>query len=308
MEAKVIRDFFISLFIKILLWAESGDGDIHGGNSPAFRGGSVGDCDGDWKRGAGAITLMILSNVPQKHCLSNEGKLVPLVDINQKELGKVMVIFAHPDDAEGNCGGTTAKWVREGKVVYYLVLTNGDKGSWDLSMTSEKLAKIREKEQEAAAKVLGVSKVIFLGIPDGELEVSLSLRKEISRLIRLHQPSFIFTHDPWKPYQIHPDHRATGFLALDAAVAARDHLYYPDQLPQGLKPCRVKECYLFGTESPDFWVDISECIELKLQAVRCHQSQGLASREVQERIRNRALEVGKIKGFLYAEAFKRIVM
>jgi len=228
--------------------------------------------------------------------------------MNQKEHEKVMVIFAHPDDAEGNCAGTTANFVKEGKVVYYLVLTNGDKGSWDLSMTSEKLAQVREKEQESAAKVLGVSKVIFLGIPDGELEVSQPLRKEIARLIRLHQPSIILTHDPWKPYQVHPDHRATGFLALDAAVAARDHLYYPDQLAQGLEPCRVKECYLFGTESPDFWVDISESIELKLQAVRCHQSQGLTTREVRERIRNRALEVGKVKGFLYAEAFKRIVM
>jgi len=219
-----------------------------------------------------------------------------------------MIIFAHPDDAEGNCGGTTAKWVGEGKIIYYLVLTNGDKGSWDLSMTSERLAQIREKEQEEAAKVLGVSKVISLRIPDGEIEVSLALRKEIARLIRLYQPSIILTHDPWKPYQIHPDHRATGFLALDAAVAARDHLYYPDQLAHRLKPCRVKEIYLFGTESPDFWVDISECMELKLQAARCHQSQGLTSREVQERIRNRALEVGRTKGCLYAEAFKKIVL
>jgi LmbE family N-acetylglucosaminyl deacetylase len=228
--------------------------------------------------------------------------------MNPKEPEKVMVIFAHPDDAEGNCGGTTANWVREGKIVYYLVLTNGDKGSWDLSMTSEKLAQIREKEQEAAAKILGVSKVIFLRIPDGELEVSLPLRKEIARLIRLHEPSIILTHDPWKPYQVHPDHRATGFLALDAAVAARDFLYYPDQLAQGLKPCRVQEIYLFGSESPDFWVDISEGIELKLQAARCHQSQGLTSREIQERIRNRALEVGKTKGYLCAEAFKKIVL
>ena len=163
-----------------------------------------------------------------------------LIDMNQKVLEKIMVVFAHPDDAEGNCGGTTAKWAREGKVIHYLVLTNGDKGSWDLSMTSEKLAQIREKEQEAAARVLGVSEVIFLRIPDGELEVSQPLRREVARLIRLHQPSVILTHDPWKPYQVHPDHRAAGFLALDAAVAARDHLYYPDQLAQGLRPCRVK--------------------------------------------------------------------
>jgi LmbE family N-acetylglucosaminyl deacetylase len=221
---------------------------------------------------------------------------------------KVMIIFAHPDDAEGNCGGTTAKWIKEGKIIHYLVLTNGDKGSDDLSMTSGKLAEIREKEQEAAAKILRVSGLTFLRVPDGELDVSPHLRKEITRIIRLHQPAVVFTHDPWKLYQLHPDHRVGGFLALDAAIAARDHLYYPDQLAQGLKPFRVKEVCLFGTDHPDFWVDTSETIEVKLQAVRCHVSQGLTSQEVQERIRNRALEVGKSKGYLYGEAFKKIVM
>lgn len=221
---------------------------------------------------------------------------------------KVVVIIAHPDDAEGNCGGTTAKWTREGKIVHYLVFTNGDKGSDDPSMTSERLAGIREKEQGAAAKILGVSGVTFMGIPDGELEVSPHLRKEITGIIRLHQPAAVFTHDPWKPYQLHPDHRAAGFLVLDAIIAAHDRLYYPDQLAQGLNPCRVKEIYLFGTDSPDFVVDISETIELKLQAVRCHESQGLTAREVQERIRNRASEVGKAKGYFYGEAFKRIKM
>jgi len=222
--------------------------------------------------------------------------------------GKVIIIFAHPDDAEGNCGGTAAKWAREGKVIQYLVLTNGDKGSWDLSMTSEKLAGIREKEQEAAAKILGVSAITFLRVPDGELEASQPLRKEVTRLIRLHQPGTVFAHDPWKPYQAHPDHRAAGFLSMDAVVAARDHLFYPDQLAQGLRPCRVKEVYLFGTESPDFWVDISETIEIKLQAVRCHESQGLAAPQIQERIKNRASEVGRAKGYSFGEAFKKMVM
>jgi LmbE family N-acetylglucosaminyl deacetylase len=221
---------------------------------------------------------------------------------------KVMIIFAHPDDAEGNCGGTTAKWAREGRIIHYLLLTNGDKGSWDLSMTSERLAGIREKEQEAAAKILGVSGVTFLRVPDGELEASQSLRKEVTRVIRQHQPTVVFTHDPWKPYQTHPDHRAAGFLALDAVVAARDHLFYPDQVARGLKPCRVKEVYLFGTDNPNFWVDISERIELKLQAVRCHESQGLTSQEVQTRIRNRASEVGGAKGYTFGEAFKKIAM
>ena len=235
-------------------------------------------------------------------------RVKPVSNTKKEQTEKVMIIFAHPDDAEGNCGGTTAKWAREGKVVHYLVLTNGNKGSDDLFMTSEKLVKIREKEQEKAAKILGVSGVTFLRVPDGELEVSLSLRREVTRLIRTYQPAIVFTHDPWKPYQFHPDHRAAGFLTLDAVVAARDHLFYPEQQSQGLSPCRVKEVYLFGTDYPDFWVDIGETVNLKLQAVRCHRSQGLTSQEVQNRIKNRALEVGKIKGYLYAEAFKKIAM
>jgi len=228
--------------------------------------------------------------------------------LDNEDSKKGMVIFAHPDDAEGNCGGTTAAWAREGKVIHYLVLTNGDKGSWDLSLTSEKLAEIRKREQEAAAKVLGASGVTFLGVPDGFLEVSPPLRKEITRLIRLHQPAFVLAHDPWKLYQVHPDHRAAGFLAVDAVVAARDHLFYPDQLAQGLRPCRVKDVYLFGAEHPDFWVDISETVEVKLQAVRCHESQGLTAPQIQERIRNRAAEVGRARGYLFAEAFKKLAM
>ncbi len=219
---------------------------------------------------------------------------------------KALVIFAHPDDAEGSCGGTTAKWVREGKTIHYLVITNGDKGTDDPSMTSVRLAGIREKEQEAAAKVLGVSDVTFLRVPDGELENSLLLRREIVRLIRRHQPDIIFTHDPWRLYQLHPDHRATGFLALDAMIGAGDRLHYPDHWGEGLKPWRVQEALLFGTEDADFWVDVSESFELKLQAVRCHQSQGLHSPAVQERIRNRASETGKTRGYLYGEAFKKI--
>ena len=240
--------------------------------------------------------------------VSAHGKLILVSRTDKNQPEKIIVIFAHPDDAEGNCGGTTAKWVREGRIIHYLVLTNGDKGSDDPSMTSAKLVGIREREQEAAAKVLGVSGVTFLRIPDGELEASLSLRQEVTSIIRLHQPNIVFAHDPWKLYQLHPDHRAAGFLALDAVIAAQDRLYYPDHLTQVVSPCRVKEIYLFGTDFPDCWVDISESIEIKLQAVRCHESQGLTAKEVQDRIRNRAMEVGKIKGYRYGEAFKKIAM
>jgi LmbE family N-acetylglucosaminyl deacetylase len=128
--------------------------------------------------------------------VSAHGKLILVSRTDKNHPEKIIVIFAHPDDAEGNCGGTTAKWVREGRIIHYLVLTNGDKGSDDPAMTSAKLVGIREREQEAAAKVLGVSGVTFLRIPDGELEASLSLRQEVTSIIRLHQPNIVFAHDP----------------------------------------------------------------------------------------------------------------
>ena len=155
---------------------------------------------------------------------------------------KALVIFAHPDDAEGSCGGTTAKWVREGKTIHYLVITNGDKGTDDPSMTSVRLAGIREKEQEAAAKVLGVSDVTFLRVPDGELENSLLLRREIVRLIRRHQPDIIFTH---YRNDLHQDHRLISDLTWNTF---RNHLILEYEVPK----------YDGGLGSPNYFVHLSE--------------------------------------------------
>lgn len=218
-----------------------------------------------------------------------------------------MVIFAHPDDAEGNCGGTVAKWATEGKLIFYLCLTNGNKGSNDLLMTMEKLAVIREQEQREAAKKLGVSEVIFFGANDGELEYSLENRKKITRIIRKYQPDIVVTHDPWKHYQLHPDHRIAGFIALDSVVAARDHLFFPEQIKEGLNLCRVKEVYLFGSETPDTCIDITSTIELKIDSIKCHKSQISQHPEIEMRVRNWAKKQGETGGMDYAEAFKRIV-
>jgi len=218
-----------------------------------------------------------------------------------------LAIQAHPDDVDFSCGGTVAKLVRDGHEVHYLSATSGNKGSHDRNMTAERLTEIRECEQEEAARRLGVASCTFLRHNDGELEVNLSLRGEVCQVLRRVRANAILTFDPWRPYQMHPDHRAIGITALDAIIAARDHMFFPEQLGDGIDISRVHEVYLFGTAEADHWVDISETIELKIHAATAHASQirgDLAERA--ERQRARAREIGRPQGIEYAEAFKRL--
>jgi len=218
-----------------------------------------------------------------------------------------LAIQAHPDDVDFSCGGTVAKLVRDGHEVHYLSATSGNKGSHDRDMTAERLTEIRECEQEEAARRLGVTSCTFLRHNDGELEVNLSLRGEVCQVLRRVRANAILTFDPWRPYQMHPDHRAIGITALDAIIAARDHMFFPEQLRDGLDISRVHEVYLFGAAEPDYWVDITDTIELKIQAATAHESQIRGDlTERAERQRARAREIGQPHGIEYAEAFKRL--
>ncbi len=221
---------------------------------------------------------------------------------------RVMVIFAHPDDAEVQCAGTIALWGEAGKKITYVVLTKGDKGTQDPSLAGEKLVSQRQQEQLQAATELGVGKVIFLQNDDGELEVNLERRRLLTRIIREYQPEVLITHDPWMRYQLHPDHRASGTLALDAVISARDLLYFPEQIQEGLKSCRVKRVLLFASDQPDFWVDIARTMDKKIKALGHHQSQVVQWRQWQEWMRKRAQDAGASQGLKYAEPFKRLVL
>jgi LmbE family N-acetylglucosaminyl deacetylase len=185
-----------------------------------------------------------------------------------------MIVAAHPDDPEFGVGGTVGKWNREGIRVVYVICTNGDKGSSDPDMTSESLAEIRMQEQLAAARVIGVNDVVFLGYGDGELEDSSVFRGQVVRLIRKYRPDTVVTHDPYRKYMSHHDHRVTGQVTLDAIFPyARDHLFYPEHREEGLTPFKVKEVLLSGSEDPNYFVDIAESFDLKTRAILCHVSQ-----------------------------------
>ena len=222
---------------------------------------------------------------------------------------RALVIVAHPDDAEFLCAGSVARWVSEGWEVGYVLVTSGDKGSRDEEMTSERLAKIREEEQRAAAKVLGVSTCVFLGYPDGFVEDTAELRGELVREIRRFKPDVVVTWDPYRIGHNHRAHRLTGQAALDAAYPlSRSHLYYPEQIAEGLEPHRAKEALLAGSDRANYHVDVSDFFRKKMKALRCHKSQlgRYPFSEVRKRVRQRMAEVGKEAGFKLAEAFHRL--
>ena len=222
---------------------------------------------------------------------------------------QVLVVTPHPDDAEIGAAGTIARWTREGKDVIYVVCTSGDKGSSNVTVKSQELAQIREKEQMAAARVLGVREVIFLRLPDQGLEDTPEFRKEIVRLIRLYRPDTVVTADPYRRYIWHRDHRITGQVTLDAIFPyARDHLAYPDLLEEGLQPHKVTEVLCWSAaEGINYRLDITDTFDIKMTALICHQSQvghRLPS-EIEARMRERATQMAKGENFELAEAFHR---
>ena len=226
--------------------------------------------------------------------------------------GRVMVIAAHPDDPEFLAGGTVARLAKEGREVTYVVVTNGNKGSGNRRVTSEQLAPIRQEEQRRAARALGVERVEFLGYEDGELEDTRDLRRDVTRQIRQWRPGMIITLNPQHTYTNFPawhrDHRITGRVVLDCVYPlARDHLSFPELLPE-YEPHKVHEVYLIQWEQPRLVIDITDTMDLKLEAIRCHVSQVNDVTAVEARMRARAAATGKEKGYSYAEGFDHIVV
>ncbi|MCC7366662.1 MAG: PIG-L family deacetylase [Dehalococcoidia bacterium] len=231
---------------------------------------------------------------------------------NEYVPASAMCVVAHPDDTEFLFAGTVAKWTQAGADVTYVIVTKGDKGSADPEMTPSRLTEIREAEQRAAARILGVRACLFLGYEDGYLEPTLGLRRDITRLLRRYRPEVLMTFDPETRffggvYPNHPDHRAAGDAAIDAMFpSARDRLTFPELLADGLEPHNVKQLWLGSSAQSNFWVDITPTIELKMEAMRAHPSQ-FGEDMVQFGAEMARMQAAS-QPFDYAETYRRIVM
>ena len=224
---------------------------------------------------------------------------------------RVLVVTPHPNDAEIWCGGALAAWINQGAEVHYLLCTDGSRGADQPGITPEELAAMREQEQMEAARVLGVVNVVKLGHPDGELEDTAEFRREIVRQIRLIRPDTVVSSEPYRRnFSWHRDHRVTGQVALDAVFPyARDHLHFGELwAEEGLEPHKTGTMLFWGAEQPNVFVDISDALEQKIQAVRANRSNlaGRSEDEVVELVRQRARATGAENGHQYAEAFRRV--
>ena len=223
-----------------------------------------------------------------------------------------MSIHAHPDDQEFSIGGTLARWARAGCEIVSVTITSGDSGSNDPGKDEshkQELAKLREVEQHSANQVLGVKEAVFLRYPDGELEPTIALRKDLTRIIRKFKPDVVVTGNPeaWfygNEYVNHPDHRAAAQAACEAVFpSAGTRLIFTDLLKEGYEPYNVKKLYVHGTDKPDTWVDISETIDIKVKALQQHASQ-VPVDEVEKWMKDWAKEDAKDKDFEYAESYR----
>ena len=221
---------------------------------------------------------------------------------------RALAVAAHPDDNEFGCAGTVAKWADAGCDVTYVIATDGSKGTWSREQSPAELVPIREREQRAAGDALGVGRVVFLRHTDGELENTLDLRRELAGWIRRLRPVVVLTHDPWRRYLLHPDHRAIGMAVCDGVVAARDHLFYPEQVATGVDAWRPELILLYQTDTPDHVEDITATFDRKIDALRAHASQHVSTMgedfdAFMDRMRTRAADMGGPAGFDAGEAF-----
>lgn len=221
---------------------------------------------------------------------------------------------AHPDDADIMAGGSMARWIDEGDDVHLVLFTRGDKGHDDPDLAAERVAEIREREQQAASAILGVQQLTFLDFEDGELAwAGPALAETATRLIRAHRPETVVTHDPfagapgYRVPQLHPDHRAVGAAVVDACYfRAPGPLFHPAHRAAGLASHRVREVLLIMSSHVDHVIDISATFDRKVQAVRAHASQFGSHADVAGFLRRLPERFGIAGGQGLVEGFKRL--
>jgi LmbE family N-acetylglucosaminyl deacetylase len=234
--------------------------------------------------------------------------------VDDAEVARILVIAAHPDDVDFGQAGTVATWTDAGIEVVYCIVTNGDAGGSDVSVSRADMAVLRQAEQVAAAKCVGVNDVRFLGYPDGRVEASLDLRRDLARVIRHVRPDRVTCPSAERNYAriptSHPDHRAVGSAALDAVYPdARNPFAFPELAAEGLEPWTVHQVWISGGPQPDRFVDITDTFDRKIAALRAHESQTGQMDNLADMLRgwlSRAAEMGGLPEGRLAEAFQVI--
>ena len=227
---------------------------------------------------------------------------------------RVVVFGAHPDDLDWGSGGTVAVWARQGREIYYVLATSGENGrdhQHGERLSAADMAERREAEQRRAASILGVKETFFLGQPDGKVEATLAFRDQIVNVLRRLRPHIVISLDPglWafdNFHMYHPDHRATALAVYDAIYPAAGSPYYVPNPDLGFPPHTVHEVYFTGSARPDTYIDITETIELKIQALTSHRSQIRDAEALAQYVRTIAARHGEHLGYRYAECFRRL--
>jgi LmbE family N-acetylglucosaminyl deacetylase len=237
------------------------------------------------------------------------------VTLEQEIPGCALAIYAHPDDPEISAGGTLARWAVAGTEVHVLVTTRGDKGTSDPDADTDELVRVRDAETTEAARVLGLASADRLDYPDGELDDDRALRRDLVRAVRRLRPDVVLCPDPTSVffgdgYINHRDHRITGWAALDAvSPASGNPHYFPELRATGLDVHQPRAVYLSGTFEPNVWVDITDTLDRKIDALFCHASQLVETGEwFREFLRETAEAAGRAGGVTYAESFRRILL
>jgi LmbE family N-acetylglucosaminyl deacetylase len=261
----------------------------------------------------------VAANDPGQPTLSSDAAaLAPQATVDLDVPSSVLAIGAHPDDIDFGAGGTLAKWADAGCLVHYMVCTDGSKGTWDPDADTAALARRRQDEQrEALHRIAGerIGEIIFVDRVDGELANDEPTRTEIVTAIRRLQPDVVVSHDPWKRYRLHPDHRVAGQLVCDAIVGARDPHFYRDL---GLAPFRPAALLLFEADVPNHAEDVTATVERKLDALLAHDSQFESTMHAKggdpvllagfrKRITDRLAELGQPWDLPYAEVFALMI-
>ena len=198
--------------------------------------------------------------------------------LEDRDVHRVLIVTAHPDDVDFGAAGSVARWTSEGVEVAYCIVTNGEAGGFDDLVTRDEVPAIRQAEQRAAAAVVGVSDLTFLGYPDGRLVVSLELRRDLSRVIRRVRPQRVLCPSPQRMFgrifASHPDHLAAGEAALCAVYPdSRNPYAFPELLDEGFEPWAVDQVWMMAHDQANRWVDVSDTIDRKVKALLCHVSQ-----------------------------------